>query len=346
MSVKHINSLFLAAILGAGATSAWADSDAEVRRELEAARAELDAARAELERAARKLSETSHEMKRKEEFDRTFEFWTNPDRGMLGVIIGPGPLRDGQHYGTPILAVTPGSGADEAGLKAGDLIVDVDGKPVRHNPENPEPPEHALGGAMGVLKVGQKVKLGFERDGKLQRTKVVAKRPESFKGEAPFAFKHFFETSGCDEEVIGHQAWDRPVPPAAPAPTSVELIRPPKGLLGLELAAMNADLSDYFDTDHGVLVVTAPGDGTLRLKGGDVITRIEGRPVNDPRLALDQLRAVSRGKEVTVEVVRKGKRIKLQGTLPDVAWATMPDGNWEIIVKKMHRQQAPTPDGG
>ena len=342
MTARPLNHLLLAAVLGVGATTAYAATDEQLRNELEAARAELEAARVELEQAARKLAEahkevefeTKFEKKFGKDYERTLEYWTNPKRAMLGVIIGPGPVRQKQFYGSTILAVTPGSGADEAGLQAGDLIVEINGEKVREPIGSGRPPEKAVGDILGVLEDGQKVKLAFERDGKLQKTVVMAKRPESFKGDTPFAFNYFLRDGECDEAVIGKHDPMPPLPPSAPrAPRAprLEMLPRPSGLLGLELAAVNKELGEYFSTDHGVLVVRSPDEGTLGLKAGDVITRVDGRPVSDPRLALEQLRKVAEDQDVTVDVVRKGKRMKLQGTLPPLAWAPEVIRRYEII---------------
>ena len=351
MSAKPFNHLLLAAALGMGTCGGALASDEELRQELEAARSELEAAREELERAARKLAEAHKEVEFETKFDknfkRTMEYWTNPKRAMLGVIIEAGPLRDKEFYGSQILAVTPGSGADEAGLQAGDLIIEINGKAVREPADSGRPPEKAVGDILGILEDGQKVKLVYERDGKKRKTTVVAKRPDTFKGEAPYAFNYMLREDGeCDQAVIGKHDPMPPMPPAAaraPRAPRLEILRPPRGLLGLELAAINRELGEYFDTDHGVLVVKAPSEGTLSLKAGDVITRVDGRPVNDPRLALEQLRRVAEEQDVTVDVIRKGERMKLNGTLPPLAWINPRQLEREVIVRRLERREAPVP---
>jgi hypothetical protein len=39
----------------------------------------------------------------------------------------------------------------------------------------------------------------------------------------------------------------------------------------LELAPINPELGQYFGTDEGVLIISAPKDAELGLKGGDVV---------------------------------------------------------------------------
>src|SRR2546426_3153204 len=58
----------------------------------------------------------------------------------------------------------------------------------------------------------------------------------------------------------------------------------------LELVSLNADLGEYFGTKEGVLVVKAPADSSLPLKGGDVITSIGGGEAAEPTPATRILR--------------------------------------------------------
>src|ERR1041385_587510 len=63
-----------------------------------------------------------------------------------------------------------------------------------------------------------------------------------------------------------------------------ELMGSPWG--DLELVSLNSDLGEYFGAKDGVLVVKAPADSSLPLKGGDVITSIGGgRAARPPRAA-------------------------------------------------------------
>ena len=329
MSSKPLNSLLLAAVLGMSSTAVFGNSEQETQRELEAARSELEQARQELERATRKLTEAYGGFKELGKVDRALEFWSNPDRAMLGVIIGPGPLRGDKFVGTAILAVTPGSGAEQAGLQAGDLIVAIDGSEVEADADTGSPPEHALGNVMGILKPDQKVKVEYERVGKRRSTTVIAKRQGEIKGEMPSAFQYFFKPCDCNDDVIRRFETE-----SMPPSISLSQMSPPKGLLGLELAAMNKDLASYFDTDHGVLVVKAPSEGTLNLRSGDVIIRVDGSPTEDPRLALDKLRAIADDADVVVDVMRRGKHLKLKGTLPPMAQARQRQKEVHIIIDK------------
>ena len=73
--------------------------------------------------------------------------------------------------GAVITKVTSKSAADKAGLKAGDIVIDVNGQPVRDASD--------LRNAIGVLRVGEKVTLTILRDGKRQTLHAEVEQPKS-----------------------------------------------------------------------------------------------------------------------------------------------------------------------
>lgn len=75
--------------------------------------------------------------------------------------------------GAVITKVTPESAADKAGLKSGDIVVDVNGRPVRDASD--------LRNFIGVLRVGEKVKLTIMRDGKKQSLSATVQEPKTSK---------------------------------------------------------------------------------------------------------------------------------------------------------------------
>ncbi|MDZ7660900.1 DegQ family serine endoprotease [Thiohalophilus sp.] len=63
-----------------------------------------------------------------------------------------------QGRGAVITQVSPGSPADKSGLQAGDIVIEVDGKPVRD--------ANTLRNAIGLLRIGSKVRMKVLREGK------------------------------------------------------------------------------------------------------------------------------------------------------------------------------------
>ena len=86
---------------------------------------------------------------------------------------------------------------------------------------------------------------------------------------------------------------------------------------GIEMVKLNPELGDYFGTREGVLVVSAPADSTLALKGGDVILSIGGRKPTSPMHAMRILRSYEEGETVTIDVQRKQKRVTVTWKVPD-----------------------------
>jgi S1-C subfamily serine protease len=83
----------------------------------------------------------------------------------LGITADFGDTGDG----VLIARVRDGGAAAKAGLKAGDRIVEVAGKPIRG--------AQALGAALGELKIGDAVEVTVERDGKKEALKVKLEAP-------------------------------------------------------------------------------------------------------------------------------------------------------------------------
>jgi membrane-associated protease RseP (regulator of RpoE activity) len=75
---------------------------------------------------------------------------------------------------------------------------------------------------------------------------------------------------------------------------------------GLNLASVDAQLGRYFGTDKGVLVLSA-GPVLGELQAGDVIQRVDGKPVETPRAVMDALRDKPADSTVPVDYLRDRK---------------------------------------
>jgi serine protease Do/serine protease DegQ len=105
------------------------------------------------------------------------------NRGMIGVQITdilPEMARNlglENTQGAFVSSLVPGSPAQAAGVKAGDVITAVDGKPVRTSQD--------LKNRLGLMTVGTSVDLAINRDGKKVNVKVaIGKTPNDNKQEA------------------------------------------------------------------------------------------------------------------------------------------------------------------
>ena len=109
------------------------------------------------------------------------------ERGYLGVIIEDlkGPLKEvyKHDYGAVIVDVAKDSAAQKAGLKRGDLIIEVEGKKIED--------ANDLKTVIGSHAPGEKIKIKYERNKKVYTTVVkLKKRPES-------------EAKGTESELLG-----------------------------------------------------------------------------------------------------------------------------------------------
>ncbi len=99
-------------------------------------------------------------------------------RGILGVSLYSVTPEIAKEFGLTdttgalVAAVAQGSAAEKAGIKTGDIITSLNGTPMKGSGE--------LRNAIGMLRVGDKVEIGYLRDGKPQTaTAVIAERSES-----------------------------------------------------------------------------------------------------------------------------------------------------------------------
>ncbi|MGA2187945.1 MAG: Do family serine endopeptidase [Steroidobacteraceae bacterium] len=99
-------------------------------------------------------------------------------RGILGVNIynvTPEIAKEfglAESTGALVAGVSPGSSAERAGIKTGDIITSINGVSMKGAGE--------LRNAIGMLRVGDKVEIGFLRDGKPQKvTALIAERSEA-----------------------------------------------------------------------------------------------------------------------------------------------------------------------
>ncbi|MBF0624208.1 MAG: Do family serine endopeptidase [Magnetococcales bacterium] len=102
--------------------------------------------------------------------------------------------------GAVVSQVVPRSGADRAGLRPGDVVIAANGRPVRS--------AAGLRNVVGLVRVGQKVKLEYLRDGETLEAEAVVTQPETIQMQGREVDPRFegavFElvpgTGGDDEE--------------------------------------------------------------------------------------------------------------------------------------------------
>lgn len=294
-------SLTLAALLALAPTAGSAaeaekqstDSDAQSQAERER---KLVDARKRLDEAAREVANLSMSLS-----DDVVPYM----RGAFGTVMGGEPRAilginmgsdDAEKGGVEVVSVSPGGAAAEAGLKAGDVLTDINGAALKRDGD--DSPREKLLGAMRKVKPGDNVAIGYRRDKKALKANLVA-------------------------QPLRDRFFTRAMPPGGPGMPPMPgmpnfVFMRGEGVFGsAELVPLTPKLGQYFGTDTGLLVVRAPDDSRLKLEDGDVIVDIDGRTPSSASHALRILSSYQAGEKLKLNILRTRKRMSFEVTVPE-----------------------------
>jgi len=270
-------------------------------REAEVERKLFEAERRMAE-VAREIAElTSERLPQLAEMERRFDFIAD-GRPRLGVNIG-GENSDGPVEGVKIVGVTPGTAADDAGLRAGDVITAINGDSV--SAESAVEANRLVLDFMQGVEEGDILEVEYLRDGKVGSVEV---EPRSVDIRA-YAF------GGMPRDFSMPTAPDVHVMP--PMAEYFRFAWAGNVWADMELVELNEGLGKYFGTDTGVLVVSAPESDSLQLEDGDVIVSIDGREPTSVRHALRILGSYQAGESLEIQILREKKKRTLEVDVPD-----------------------------
>jgi len=294
-----------ALLLFAGQAAAQSEGAEIESREAEVAKKLYEAER-KMAEAARQIAELSSErLPQMREMQRRIEI-INDGRPRLGVNIGE-ENSDGPVEGVSIVGVTPGSAADDAGLRAGDVITAINDETLSANAAG-EATRLILDFMEGVEE-GDILQVEYLRDGKVG-TVEVEPRPVEMRKYAFGGLPRDFSMPSMPKVHV--------------APEVVEKLRnsftfswPGNVWAGMELVELNEGLGKYFGADAGVLVVSAPESNTMQLEDGDVIRKIDGREPTSVRHAIRILGSYQPGEKLELEILRDKKKRTLDIEMPD-----------------------------
>ena len=223
------------------------------------------------------------------------------NRGRIGVVVKTQPDSQVDKLGAKIEGVTPGGPAAKAGLKVGDIITRFNGTALaglKTEDEDESGPGTNLVQLARKLEPGDTVQIEYRRGSDTKKATLVA-------------------------EDLAWMPNVRVMPgmPSMPDMPDMPDMRHFEFSFGmpwgdLELVGLNPELGEYFGAKEGLLVVKAPADSTLPLKGGDVITSIGGRKPANPSHAMRILRSYEKGEAVSIEILRKQKRMTVTWKVP------------------------------
>ena len=297
---------FTLALLCAGHVAAQTDEDGMVRgvaeREADVERRLMEAEKRMAE-AAREMAElTSQRLPHMVRVERRAEITSRP---RLGVTID-GDAADGPVEGVSVIAVSPGSAASDAGLRAGDVITSINDESF--SAVNFAEANQKLLDFMAGVEEGDALDVEYLRNGKVGKVEVEAKVGEhhvfAWRGDGGPNFR-FPEMPNMHSAPHLNEHFNLGYRFAG------------NGLGDMELVELSAGLGRYFGTDSGLLVVTAPESNKLGLQDGDVIQSIDGRVPNSVRHALQILSTYQAGEKLELEIMRDKRPRKLNIEMPD-----------------------------
>src|SRR3989454_9235205 len=226
---------------------------------------------------------------------RAFVF-ADDNRGRIGVVVKTQPDSEADKLGAKLEGVTPGGPAAKAGLRVGDIITKFNGTALaglKVEDEEESGPGTKLVQLARKLEPGDTVSIEYRRGSDAKKATLVA------------------EDLGWAPNVR--------VMPGMPGMPDMQHFEFSFGMPwgDLELVGLNPDLGEYFGTKEGLLVVKAPADSSLPVKGGDVILSISGRKPSSPSHAMRILRSYEAGETVAIELMRKQKRLTVAWKVPE-----------------------------
>lgn len=200
--------------------------------------------------------------------------------------------------GIEVIKVDEDSPALKAGLKVDDVVLEVDGKSVLDHEQ--------FQMIIGELQPGTKVKLTIWRGGaKKTVAATLAARPDT-------AFPY-----------LGPDSPNAPMPPMPPLPqafgNTVPAFPADAPAVGFYGAPLNSQMAEFLGVKEGVLVwEVAPRTPAEHagLKAGDVVVKVNGTPVTNPREIAGLVR-IGAKKMIVFTIVRFKKEMTLNVEVSD-----------------------------
>ncbi len=290
--------------------------EAEAKRhdaEMEMHKAEQKMREAEqaMREAARKLAEVN--VKRMK-LDRKVVVYR--DHARLGLVLRHETNQSTDAIGAVIEALTPGSPAEEAGLRAGDIITKYNGHPLTTGnveaDEDESLPTARLIELAGSLKDGDPVTLEYRRGDATSTVAITARRPTGPRVRVLTVP----DGEGGDQTIEIPDMSDINIEMPDMPDIDMDVVMGGRSWRSMELVSLTPELGDYFGTSEGLLVVRTPKDEAFKLRGGDVILKIGDRSPATPAQAMRILRSYEPGETVALLVLRKHEKLTLTAQAP------------------------------
>lgn len=342
--LSALSGALIAAPPPASTNTTATETDAAIQQQMAALQARMNALASRMAALSTRLGDQANAS--------VLHYLADGRRGMFGMAV------IGSDTGMRVNAVTPGGPAERAGIKVGDVITAINGKPLSFDAAS------WLVDTSG-LPPGKPARLDLLRGGKSRRIDVTPERLQSgdWQEVARAAQQAAEEATASvrspEFQRQIQQSVDEAMKSAAAALKDAGVARETAkaaregaaaaraGALeardaairaghdrhawiismspwwGLNLAPLNADLGRYFGTNAGVLVLSRNDQQFPELQPGDVLTEVNGKAVTQPEDVQRALRSVDADQRVPVSVRRHGKQLTLAMKVPP-RWNVMP----------------------
>lgn len=200
-----------------------------------------------------------------------------------------------------VSVVQKASPAAKAGVQPDDIVVSFNGKRL----ENPG----ELGSLVAALPPGRKVHLQVFRGGKtMNLTALLAAR----------------EQAPAPEPLV---RLDLPTPDTFFTDMPSPALRWRNGVVGIEYEGVDSQLAEFFGVKQGVLIrFVRPGSAGSEsgIHAGDVVTKINGKSIANPREFALALQNRPAEKNLAMEIVRDHKERSVKVNLPPADSGAVP----------------------
>jgi hypothetical protein len=269
----------------------------------------------------------------------------------LGISVDPNQSASLDAEGARVTNVLEDGPAEEAGLREGDVITHVDGRPLTAPLDaeaegdfdlDESAPVQRLLALVGDVDPGSEVEIEYLRDGERETVTVEAEElsdswgggftmtgpgwdPERLHDEVRELANgarawHFRSYEGGDDELRLRMHPDGEDMVVAPRGTVRPFGDGPgpafwSGGLGLQLVEVNPELGAYFGAEEGVLVTHVERSSGLGLRPGDVVLRVGDRPVTSTERFWRIVGSYGAEEDIELHILRDGEETAVTGRL-------------------------------
>jgi S1-C subfamily serine protease len=242
--------------------------------------------------------------------------YEHPWLGLSGTSLNPDlaaamDLKEDQR-GALVIDVTPGSPADKAGLRGSDRQVEIEGESVPVGGDvvtavNGEPVhtfDDLVAYLAGSTQIGQSVKLTILRSGKEETVSIT-----------PAARPSVDRQRGESEKEASGGAW-LGIQGMEVTPALAETLNLPAGQKGVLVEQVEVNSPADEAGLRGSFKPTTINGESVKL-GGDIITAVDGQPVETLADLQNFLQQAKPGQKITLTVVRDGKSVEVNVRLAE-----------------------------